>query len=825
MKQKPNQKQATRPAPAAPAKKAVKQAALKPLSFDPYFEKYGLWITLGLVSMLILVVFHNFIAGNVYYLFRDIGSDSLNGWFPNITLVSNYIHTEGFPLWSFATGMGQNNMAVSITDPFSFIVLFFGKDNLAYGMVWMEICKIFMTSALFYLFLKQWKLSPAIMVIGSILYSFGGFIIVGGGWFIFSTEAFLLILLLLSFERLYHNNEWYLFPLAIALIAGNQPVNTYIYGLFLIIYFLFRHFSSESPSWNQFFRMTLQMAGFAILGLVMSSFFFLSQMQLLLDSPRVGGNSSHSGQLLSVPVFFMEKGIYYATAIMRLFSNDLLGNGSNFKGWYNYLEAPMWYIGLLPMLLMPQIFILGSNRKKIVYGIIFLFLLTLVVFPFFRYAFWLFTGDYYRGFSVFISLFLLFSAIDVLNEVFRGKKINLFVLGGSLLFLLGLLYYPYESTENLINTGLRTVIVDFLILYTILVVLLRFEAYRSMLVVSLVLVVFIEMAYMNNKTVNDRIVLSQKDRKDKVGYDDYSKEAVAYINAHDKEFFRVNKDYCSNPAVHTSFNDAKVQGYYGTMSYHSFNQKYYIRFLEEMNIIEKGQESQSRWAVGLTYRPLIQDLASIKYNLCKRPSNQMLKLTYDSVARFGDVSLFRNKYFLPLGFTYDTYIPLSDLKKASSQARDQIIQHAFVAEEPVDPAIRSFKESSLKDTNTMYTFERYFQDIAARKQDTLSITQFSQNRIRGTISPKTKKMLFVSIPYDKGWHALIDGKPVQPMLCNIGFMGFVIEPGKHEVELFFSPPYFVLSLEATIGGILLYLILMGGAIFLKLNWRKKANLS
>ncbi len=815
MKQKSTNKSANNPVSKAPVKKENNKAAPKPFFLDQIIESHGIWITLGLVSLLILIIFHNFISGNVFYLFKDIGSDSLNGWFTNVALLSQYLHTDGFPLWSHAQGMGQNMMAATVTDPFSFIVLLFGPDNLPYGMVWMEICKILCTSFILYLFFKLWGISSRVVLIGTILYCFGGFMMVGGGWFQFSTEAFLLVFLLYSFEKLYRNANWYLFPLAIAVITSFQPVDLYFYGVFLILYILFRHFSSDKPSWLKIGKLALQMAGLTLLGLTMSSFFFLSQMQMLLDSPRVGGNSSHSAQLLAKPLFFLENGIYYSTAIMRLFSNDLLGNGSSYRGWYNYLEAPMWYIGLLPMLLMPQIFMLGTKRRKIVYGCLLFILAIPVIFPFFRYAVWLFTGDYYRGYSVFVSLFFLFAAMDVLHELINGKKINLYLLGGSLVVLLTLLYYPYADTERVINKDLRTVITNFIVLYGLLVVLSRFETYRSAIIVLLIMVVFFEMAYMNYKTVNDRVVLSKRDKQERAGYDDYTREAVAFIKSQDSQYYRINKDYSSNPAIHTSFNDAKVQGYYGTKSYHSFNQKYYIRFLEEMNIIKKGEETQTRWAIGLATRPLLQNFASTKYYLCKQPAPVYLKLSYDSVNRFGNVSVFRNKHFLPLGFTYDSYISLTDFQKASAMSKERIIQQAFVAEDPVDPRVKQFRQYDFKDTLGGYTFDLFYKNIDDRRQDTLSISRFSENRIQGTISSTTNKLLFFSIPYDKGWHAIIDGKPVQPMLCNLGFMGFFIDPGKHQVELFYRPPFFTLSLMLSIGGVLLYLGLIGTHSFLR----------
>jgi uncharacterized membrane protein YfhO len=316
------------------------------------------------------------------------------------------------------------------------------------------------------------------------------------------------------------------------------------------------------------------------------------------------------------------------------------------------------------------------------------------------------------------------------------------------------------------------------------------------------------MGYMTYKTVNDRVVLPMTEKKQRAGYYDYTVDAIKFINDNDKQFFRVNKDFQSNPAMHFSMNDAKVQGYYGTMSYSSFNQKYYIRFMEEMNIISKGREHQTRWAWGLATRPLLQNWASTKYQLCKKPAPKLLQFAYDSIGRFGNVSVFRNKHFLPLGFTYDTYVEKERFLKASPNKKDQIIQQAIVVEDPNDQKARALKPYDFRDTTAVYTLDLFSRDVTNRKEDTLAITRFSANRITGTIELEQKKVLFFSIPYDKGWHGRIDGKAVEPMLCNIGFLGFLLEPGTHQVELYYSPPYFFQSLYITIAGILLYLLLV-----------------
>lgn len=818
MKQKQNHKPVNKPGINPPVKKEINKGTPKPFFLDPYMKKYGLWITLGLVAMLILIIFFDFITGNKYYLFKDIGSDSINISWPHISLLVNYIKTEGFPMWSFAQGMGQNIQS-SVSDPFSWFILFSGTKHLEYSFIVMELIKMLLAAIFFYLFLSELKLSNTSKIIGTLMYTFSGFIMIGSGWGIFSGEACLLALLLLGFEKLYQHNSWYLFPVPVAMILMLQPFDLYLYGLFLIFYFLLRHFTSDESSWVKLVTMSLKMAGLVILGMVISSFFLVPTVQIMMDSPRVSGNSSYANKLLSYPVFGTESIVHNSTAIMRFFANDLLGNGINFNGWYNYLEAPMVYIGLLPLLLFPQVFIFLNRKRKLIYGIFLALFFIPIIFPFFRYAFWAFTGDYYRGFSLFISLTLLLFSLFALNELDKVKRVNLPLLAATLTGLIVLLFYPYANIDQIIAKNLRSVALLFLLIYTGLIIFLSYSKSRNLPKVLIILFVFIEIGYFNSKSLNERQTLTRQETLQKAGYNDYSVDAIAYLNSNDKGFFRLNKDYSSGPAMHTSYNDAKIQGYYSTQSYTSFNQKYYIRFLEETGIIEKGKEFQSRWAPGLSTRPFFLTMASNKYLLTKQINSQFRQFGYDSIIQTGDVKILKNRNFLPLGFTYKKYIPLSQFQQLSVLQKQFVILKAFVAEEPVPPQFNQFTLFGIQDTSKNYTWEELLADLSALREDTLQISEFSNNRITGNIDIQEPRLLFFSIPYDKGWRCKVDGKETALQLCNVGFLGLKLETGKHDIELVYKPPYFKISLFASLAGVIIYLVLIAFQY-----WYDKRNL-
>ena len=148
--------------------------------YDSFVKGKELYYLLGLVLVVCSIVFSDFISLKKVYLFRDIGSDSLNIYFPALASMSDYLKNESVIGWSFQQGMGQNMFPMSIGDFFSNFLTYFDKSKIPYGLVFVEIVKIFLTAFVFYKFLKELKLSNYSSPIASFLYAFSGFMILGG---------------------------------------------------------------------------------------------------------------------------------------------------------------------------------------------------------------------------------------------------------------------------------------------------------------------------------------------------------------------------------------------------------------------------------------------------------------------------------------------------------------------------------------------------------------------------------------------------------------------------------------------------------------------
>ena len=758
--------------------------------YDTFVKGKELYYLLGLVLVVCSIVFSDFISLKKVYLFRDIGSDSLNIYFPALASMSDYLKNESVIGWSFQQGMGQNMFPMSIGDFFSNFLTYFDKSKIPYGLVFVEIVKIFLTAFVFYKFLKELKLSNYSSLIASFLYAFSGFMILGGCWTIFSVEALYAAIILFGFERWLNHNKFLWLVLGITLMAFLQPFFLFMYTILISAYAIVRYHDVKEKDNKQFVLFISKTIGLATLAVLMSSYQLFADLLQYTESPRVGGEASLFARLKAQGMFEFADPVLRFTTVFRSFGSDMLGTGNNFKGWQNYLEAPDFYCGILCLVTFPQFFSSLSKRQKYFYGALtFVFCLP-ILFPYFRYAFWAFSGDYFRTFSLVIIFIMVMFSARAINYIEQTGKLNKVVLGITILILLFLLYTPSAQFKNAINTNLRSFVTFLIFAYAALLFgLTKSPSIKSVSKLVLLILCVIELTSFSNITVNKRDVITKYVLKDKVGYNDYTVEAVNYIKQNDKEFYRLNKDYSSGLAIHSSINDAKVQGFYGTPSYFSFNQKNYIKFLGDLNVIDVKDENSTRWAKGLADRPILFSIAGGKYWLSKRTDNAVANLGFDSIAKFGDVKVYRNKYALPFGFIYNKGISEIDFKKMSPTQKDFCLLRACVIGDEDKSTFSAMKSFSLNDTNAVFSYDNYSAYVNELKKEEFKITKFSENNIVGNVTTKESKILFFSIPFDEGWAATINGKDVELYRLNCGLTGLQTQNGTNKVELTFTPRY------------------------------------
>jgi uncharacterized membrane protein YfhO len=788
----------------APTAKKTDIPVVPPAPQPDFFSMLGKnaqYLCLGIVLLIAFFVYHEYLMMSKVFYFKDIGSDSYNYNYPCIYHLTGYIAKYGLPKWSFTYGMGQNSLPFFLRDPFDILLILLGREHLHYTTIFKEILKILLSGWVFFSYLKTLRLSNFTAIVGALLFSFCGFMVVGGGWYLFSFETFNFALLLLGVELLFANRKFWVFTFAIALICLSQPFNLYVYGLFMFFYVLFRLLQQEKRDIGTMLAFIGKLAGLGVLAMLITAPFLAENIIQLLESPRGSGTNSYAKILSSQPMFDFPQPELFGTCMLRLFSSDMLGTGNDFKGWMNFLEAPMLYCGLPCLVLMPQVFQFLDKRKRIIFAIFFALWILPLVFPYFRYAFWLFTGDYFRAYSIFVAFVLLYYAIIALDFIVAQQKVNWIVLLGTVILLYVLLNYPY-FTENNINTGVSVFVSVFIILYAVLLFLVGRKFNIALLQYGFLFLVAVELIYLSGKSVNDRNPITASELQDRSGYNDNTIEAVKYLKQADKSFFRIDKTYTSTPAMHGSLNDGMVQDYYGTTEYNPFNQVYYIYYLQLMGISDKRDELQSRWAQGLSNHPILESENRVKYFLAKDRINPLWAAIADTVGTQGNVKIFRNKFLLPFGYTYSAYIRESVFEGLPSLQKEFLsLQTAVVKDADVDK-FAGLKEFQLKDTlpPNGFNFDIYRRMTDELAKDSLSLSQIGETDIKGSISLAANKILYLPVPYDGGWHLTVDGKPTNKLILFAGMTGVMLPAGNHQVAMHYELRYFYTGLIASFIG-------------------------
>ncbi len=789
-------------------------------SVPDFFENLGnkaYLFTLTLLLVVAFFVFQDFLLFKNIFLYKDIGSDTLNGVYPYFRHLASYFNQHGVPTWSFAEGMGQSIMAGFLRDPFQLPAILAGPESMPKIFIYVEVSKIILGGSVFYFYLKSLKISNYSATLGALLFSFSGFMIIGACWYLFTFEAFSLALLLLGFEKIYQKKQWAVFILAVFITGISFPVNLFPFGLFILFYALFRFLQDQKFNGRVFIQLLVQLILAGVIGVLVSGPFLLENIFQVLESPRGSGTDSYFALLSSSPKFALVSKYEFGSSVMRMFSSDILGSGNNFSGFQNYLESPLGYCGLISLMLFTQVFtLLEKSKRRIYLGLLILWLIP-TLFPYFRYAFWLFSGDYYRIYSFFLALVLIIFSVQALDLILKSKKIHLISLIATLGFWLLLTSIHYKSpiaypgsqpvVRELIRDETITFFVRIFLLFYALVLYFLTKSQNQVLVKSLLLVlVGIELIYLSSVSVSKRDIVSARELKEKTGYNDYSIEAVKYIKSGEKGFFRIDKMYFSGGAMHGSLNDHKVQDYYGTSSYNSFAQINFVNYMRGYDVIDKYNEYASRWVDGLRNRPFLEPLNHVKYVLTKNSAiNPLWRNTHDSVAKFGDVLVLKHKYELPIGYTYEAFMPRSEFDRLSPTQKDLISYKAVIVEDNDMARAGNLKRLGLNDSIDFRTFTWDYLPNAIQnlKQEALQLKVFEQDRLEGNIKVSKEKIAFFSFPYDKGWKAYIDGKETEKLLVSCGMTGLLIPAGEHQIELVYQLRFFGKGLILAGFGILL----------------------
>ena len=86
------------------------------------------------------------------------------------------------------------------------------------------------------------------------------------------------------------------------------------------------------------------------------------------------------------------------------------------------------------------------------------------------------------------------------------------------------------------------------------------------------------------------------------------------------------------------------------------------------------------------------------------------------------------------------------------------------------------------------SMENYPDYIEHLTEDVLEDVTVGEDEVTGNISLDEDKYLVLSIPYQKGWTAYVDGEETELLRANYMYMALPLSAGKHSIRLTFAIP-------------------------------------
>lgn len=111
-------------------------------------------------------------------------------------------------------------------------------------------------------------------------------------------------------------------------------------------------------------------------------------------------------------------------------------------------------------------------------------------------------------------------------------------------------------------------------------------------------------------------------------------------------------------------------------------------------------------------------------------------------------------------------------------------------------------------------FEKMYQKLA---DEPFVITDFSDTRITGTVNALNDGIMYLSIPYEKGWSVYVDGEKQELLEIMDALSGVRVSAGQHEIKLRYIPEGFIAGTSCTVISLLLFIMLA------VMDLRKKKN--
>ncbi len=641
-------------------------------------------------------------------------------------------HKLSLPMWDMHIGYGSDILTTLhyyvIGDPLTLFSVFVPEK---YTEILYEILiflRIYLAGITFSIYCFYRKNPKQATFLGSLVYIFAGWTIYASMKHpYFSNPMIYLPLVLMGIEKIYKREKPYLFIWATAIAAMSNFYFFYMISVFMVLYAAFRYFGIfRKRAVKDVLRWFFKFAGFYLVSLMIAAMIFLPVVMTLFETERFQAQNY-------VPLLYDH--IYYEKYLGCLIGENMI----------------QWGVAGFSAVTMAGVFVIFSKKKKytgLKWGFVMMNLFLLIPFA----------GHVLNGFSYVSNrwiwaygMLIAYILVQAYPEFFTlriSEKKKIFIM--LLVYCVLALFADAARTQRNIMAVMMLVLAVFTVVsYGNIFVQGKYLC--AMLVVVLVASILLNVSYQYSY---EKDYLSEFEGK--------GESLVALESGPDKEIKSLEASSDSRYDQYKTgsyVNSAMYMGTNSTSYYFSVANGNISRFFNEMYLNTPWDYHYS----SLDGRTILDRLASVKYFAIKNNGYAYLPYGYDREASSTKkYKIYENGNSLPLGYTYDSWIPREKYEKLSVTEKQQALLQGAVVEESslpettlsfddkkADFTLKAGKGCKIKDGKIIVTKENAEVSIGYKGEPDAEIYLIAENLDFDAYSPLEQ----VS---DKKWASLTE---------------------------------------------------------------------
>ena len=771
------------------------------------------WILILLVSVTFFIVYLKYIFDGNMYVFRDMGSDCRDQFFPMYNDIVLRLRKENFSLWNADWGLGMDVLTRQewIMDPAALIIILagwvLGTGVIAPLLVVTQYIKVLLCGVLMLKLLEKYGIKSEVsLLLGSYVYAFNPFLMLWGQHYYFGAACIYIVILMILIEdwlaernvrsisntaTSVRSNILLYYALTVGLFCIYSVYLCYMAMVFMAFYILLRYLFSSYCGIKCLLADAAKVIAYTFLGLFIATGMIVVFYDINVNVSFRISDMPLLQRLLTVPKRYPLT--YYKQIISRMVSSNILESEELGGYYYELPQLAVAAVGGIPLLAQGYLNICKSLRhsgirQKIVFGLSSLLVFVLVFLPVgsmivngFQYPF----GRY--PFIILPIMTVVFTTGA--DYLFEERKLDLPVAVCSILFLsIVLLTKGGEWSGNILpTTEARRHTLWALNVLFIVAALMSTKKKQMVLYYVILPALFIGLIYDNFATVSERETI-EISRSEKSIITDCLNE----LKNGDSNYYRVEK----NIDVDSALGDSLYLSYHPATGYCSTINKYVAEFYEKV-WPSVGTSTVNRADGYFTsdemYKDTIMSLLGVKYIIADKDYDQLSNEYYVKTVPDENHRIYQNKSAGSIISTFHHVISTDEFESADPAQRNALLKSCLI----VQP--EETEQNPLHNTDGI--------NLSVPIEGCSSTREINDGHFIADVSMKSDGYIFISIPYRDGWKLGVNGKEAQFIRADYGFIAVKEPVGEYHLEMVFDNKMYPVGLAISLAGFTLWVFL------------------